>query len=327
MGNTHFWRVGLCGFLIFFALSAPASALIIGTKADLEALLPHPENSEPVSASNSAPIARNLSLETYQNVAIMAHLSAYDREGDGLHYRIIKNPARGAVTLGEDGSFTYSPYEDKKGRDGFRYVVQDAMGNVSSPATVSIAIKKQKSQVHYADMEAHPAHKAAVDLAELEVMVGDRLGEIYFFRPEETLRRAEFLAMAMNTLKSSSLEGVSATGFSDDGSISSWAKPYVSAALLSGIVDGCRDERGAAVFAPESYMTYEEASVVVARLLNLRDVTADFDAASWSGQSLANLEAVGVLQTDTAPLSELLTRGDAAQLLSAALEVLEFRRG
>ena len=327
MGKIRLFKGVLCGVLLVFAISVPTSALIIGTEEDLEALLPHPENSEPVSGSNSSPIAKDLRLSTYQNVAIMEHLSAYDPEGDGVTYRITKNPARGAVTLGEDGSFTYSPYEDKKGKDSFHYVAQDTGGNVSAPATVSIDIAKQKSQIHYADMLQHPAHKAAVELAEFDVMVGDRLGEVYFFRPEETLSRAEFLVMAMNALDGGALDDVSATGFSDDERIAAWAKPYVSAALLAGIVDGSRSEEGLAVFAPEAYMTYEEASVVIERLLNLRDVRTEFATTSWSSQSLANLEAVGVLQTDTAPLSEPLTRGDAAQLLSAALKMLEFRRG
>ncbi|MEG1396385.1 MAG: S-layer homology domain-containing protein, partial [Oscillospiraceae bacterium] len=78
-----------------------------------------------------------------------------------------------------------------------------------------------------------------------------------------------------------------------------------------------------------------EASVILDRLLAITDVDAAAtfysDAASvpaWALQSAANLETAGVLQTDSSGalcLSDTLTRGDAAQLLAAALEVESHR--
>ena len=67
-----------------------------------------------------------------------------DPEGEVLEFRITKRPARGAVTLAEEGSarFTYTPYENKTGRDHFTYVAVDPAGNTSHPAVVSIRIQK-----------------------------------------------------------------------------------------------------------------------------------------------------------------------------------------
>ena len=90
------------------------------------------------------PTAENLSLVTERDVAISAELSVGDPEGEPLSFRITKRPARGAVTLAEEGSarFTYTPYETKTGRDHFTYVAVDPAGNESLPAVVSIQIQK-----------------------------------------------------------------------------------------------------------------------------------------------------------------------------------------
>lgn len=90
----------------------------------------------------SLPTAENFSLVTERDVAISAEFSGVDPEGDVLEFRITKRPARGTVTLAEEGSarFTYTPYENKTGRDRFTYVAVDPEGHVSHPAVVSVKI-------------------------------------------------------------------------------------------------------------------------------------------------------------------------------------------
>ena len=92
----------------------------------------------------SMPTAENFSLVTERDVAISAEFSGLDPEGDALEFRITKRPARGAVTLAEEGSarFTYTPYENKTGRDHFTYVAVDPEGHSSHPAVVSVKIQK-----------------------------------------------------------------------------------------------------------------------------------------------------------------------------------------
>ena len=46
------------------------------------------------------------------------------------------------ISLNEDGSFVYTPRENKKGRDYFGYKAIDPEGNVSQEATVIIRIQK-----------------------------------------------------------------------------------------------------------------------------------------------------------------------------------------
>ena len=127
-----------------------------------------------LTQENQAPIARNMDLSTYKNIAITGYFDAVDSEGDLLSFELTSNPARGAVTMAEDGSsqFVYTPYENKTGSDSFTYVAVDPAGNTSSEAKVTVRIEKPDTKVTYADMEGSSAHKAAIRLAEEGVYVG-----------------------------------------------------------------------------------------------------------------------------------------------------------
>lgn len=301
---------------LLLSLSLPAQALF-----DLD---------DQVTGDSPKPIAEHLTLTTYKNVAVEGNFAAVDPDGEGVTFRITKNPARGAVTQAEEGSavFTYTPYEGKLGKDSFTYVAEDASGNVSQPALVSIKITRPDTKVTYADMSGHPAHKAAIALAAADVFVGEQMGQTWFFRPEAQVTREEFLAMAMEVTGMETLPEAKMTGFSDDDSISVWAKPYVASALRSGMIQGSGTQEGPA-FSPARTITQTEAAVLLERLLRVADV-ADTGkltgeaAPVWAHQSVVNLEAVGVLE-GAADLNGNLTRAQAAELLLSAMEVLDFR--
>ena len=289
-----------------------------------------------LTAANEAPIARNMDLTTYRNVAITGYFDAVDGEGDALTFQLTATPARGSVELSEDGSarFVYTPYENKTGKDSFTYVATDSAGNTSPEATVSLRIEKPGTSVTYADLEGDPAHKAAIRLAEEGIYVGRRLGDSYFFDPDQPVSRAQFLTMAMAAAGVEALEGVTLTGFADDASIPAWAKGAVSAALMAGAIQGSRDESGAPVFGADQTVTRGEATVMLNNLLDIADVPVEVfspeGADHWAAQAAANLSASGVLpagDTGTAQLSQALTLGQAAELLDGALDVVAAREG
>lgn len=278
--------------------------------------------------SNSAPVARDLEFTTYKNVAVTERFDGVDPEGDLLTYHVVKKPARGAVTIQEDGTFVYTPYENKTGKDTFTYVAVDAVGNSSDPATVKVKIEKPDTKVTYADLDGHPAHKAAVRLAEEGIFVGECMNGAYFFCPDEPVTRSQFVAMVMDTAGLEALEDVERTGFADDGIIETWAKPYVASALKSGLIQGSLDGEGQAVFRGSETVTAAEAAVLLDRALQVTDVDAQTfasaDAPAWAAQSAANLSTCGMLDGGTS-LGTQLTRGEAAQLLCAALEWMDSR--
>ena len=212
----------------------------------------------------------------------------------------------------------------------YKNVAVDAVGNSSDPATVKIKIEKPNTKVTYADMDGDPAHKAAIRLAEEGIFVGECMGGAYFFQPDAAVTRGEFVAMAMNAAGMEALEDVERTGFADDVSIPTWAKPYVSSALKAGLVQGSRSSDGQVVFQAEEPITAAEAAVLLDRALQVTDVSADTLAEegipTWAAQSAANLATCGVLSLDGG-LSAPLTRGEAAELLCGALELQDSRDG
>ena len=284
-----------------------------------------------LSGENAAPIAENLELSTYRDVAIDGQLAAVDPEGDLITFQLVSKPARGQVTLSEDGTgtFVYTPYENKTGKDSFTYVAIDSVGNTSKEATVKVTISKPKTTVSYADMDGDSAHKAAIRLAEEGIFVGECMDGVYYFQPDRAVSRDQFVVMAMTAAGLDALEDVSVTGFSDDEAIPTWAKGYVSSALMAGVVKGVTDANGAISFNTGAAITKAEATVFLDRLLNTSDVStqstfAEASVPAWAYQSAVNMNTVRVI-SDTSSMSETLTRGEAAVMLCGMLEVLDSR--
>ena len=307
------YRVTLLAVCLLGALCLPVAAVSL-TAAE---------------AANSAPIAENLELTTYKNVAINGQCAAVDPEGDLVTFQLVDKPARGQVALQEDGYFCYTPYKKKKGKDTFTYVAVDANGNISQEATVKVTIEKPSTSVSYSDMAGETSHYAAIRLAERGIYVGEKVGDTYCFSPDDTVTREEFLAMAMTAADADALKDVTLTGFYDDDDISTWAKGYVSAALLSGTVQGSSNEAGQTVFNAGQAITATEAAVIIDRLLAMGDVaTADTFSQdlvpTWAYQAVVNMDAVDVVSMGST-LSDPLTRGEAAEMLSAMLDVLDSR--
>ena len=210
------------------------------------------------------------------------------------------------------------------------YTATDSAGNVSLPATVTVTIDKTRSGVTYADTADSAAAAAAQDLAERGVFTGAKIGDTYYFEPEKTVSRSEFLAMILETA-GRDVTAVTMTGFCDDGAIPTWAKAYAAAGVTDGIIRGTATAEGVA-FRGEEPITFNEAATVLNRVLDLGDVDlsvwyADREAVpSWAAQAVANMEAVSVLAAGSfgsEAMSDQVTRADAAQMLSAAGRLLD----
>lgn len=288
------------------------------------------------SAANGAPIAQEQSFETCKNVAYMGRLTATDPEGDAVTFQLAQKPARGSLEITDPatGEFVYTPFENKTGKDSFTFVALDDQGNTSAPAKVSLRIRKPATKVTYADMSGVASYNAAIRLAEKNILVGERIGNAYYFHPDEPVSRGQFIAMAMSALDYEPLADTMTTGFADDAVIPTWCKGYVSAALQQGMVRGYPDEDGRVVFAPENSVTRAEAAVLLDRMLAVTDVAVTtfypdtVAAPAWAFQAAVNLESAGVMSTTSAgtlALGDTLTRGECAQLLAGALDVVEAR--
>ncbi len=273
--------------------------------------------------AGEAPIAENLEISTYRNVSVGGQLKATDPDGDLIKFQITTPSTKGEIELKDNGTFVYTPAEGKRGRDYFGYKAIDENGNLSSEATVIIRIDKQKTKIAYSDMGGNGAYRAAIALAESDIFIGESIGGQYVFSPNDPVTRGEFLTMCLKLTGGDILSGVITTGFADDSKIPSYMKPYVSTALLTGVISGYSDGINTAVFNGDNYISYPEAAVMLSKALNLTDVSAKrYGAAApvWAAQACANLSACRI--SDYSDESQL-TKADCATLLYNAMSIIK----
>lgn len=283
-----------------------------------------------LTGSNDAPVCRDVKLETYKNIANSGMLCALDPEGDTLTYQIIRQPKRGSVELGENGSFTYTPAQNRVGKDVFTYTATDSAGNVSEPATVSIKIVKPTDRAMYQDLAGDDLSYTAMWLKDRGIYTGKRIAGNLCFEPESTLTRGEFLVMAMKLLGAQPESTRLTSGFADENQTPAWMRPYIVSAFKSGMISGVSSNAGM-VFRPEASLTRAEAAVMLQNILSLppaqdKAVFAEDDALIpvWAQASYAALGAAGIEIPVTAS-AETLTRREAAELLYEVWALCESR--
>lgn len=295
-------------------MTGSASALFGGRKTEAPA---------------DAPVVQDVELSTYRGIAAEGRFSAGDAGGEALTFAVESGPKKGSVEINGD-SFTYTPKEGASGKDAFTYTASNSAGSTSLPARVSITIEKTRSGVEYADMDGSAAAGAAQHLAEAGIFTGAKIGEQYYFEPDKTVSRSEFLAMALETA-GRSVTSVTMTGFCDDGAIPTWAKAYAAAGVLDGVIQGSVTPEGVAFRGGEA-VTFNEAATILDRVLDLGDVDLEVwyagqeAAPSWASQAVANMEAVSVLSAGSfgsSAMDQAVTRAGAAQMLSAARTLLD----
>ena len=271
------------------------------------------------SGKNEAPTAQDSDFETYKNIAAPVPLSIQDPENDDLTVTIVSQPKRGTVEVSDDGTVTYTPTENKVGKDSFTYTVTDTAGNVSEEATVRIRILKPSDKETYQDMDGDPAQLAAMWLKENGIYRGSSVAGKLLFAPEEQVSRGEFTAMcvALTQAQPELLE----TGFIDGDEMPLWLQPYVGAALKCGYLSGIPTENGLAMEASDP-IRQGEAAVMLARVLNLpqsedQSVLAQEDSLpAWAASAVFSMRDAGL--EDLSDTAAPLTRRDAAMLLYSA---------
>jgi len=273
-----------------------------------------------------------LNLSTYKDVAVHGKLSGFDPDGDAFVFEVVTYPQNGAVLLSdrEQGTYVYTPNAGYLGSDRFCYVVRDQYGNYSASATVNLKITQQGSSVTFVDMKEHPSYSAAIAVTEKEIMSGTQVGNQYYFHPDRTVSRAEFLVMALNAIGIREVPVCDKTVFADDSDIPDTMKGYVAAAYELHYINGTL-QNGKLCFLPNEEITRAEAAVIVSNLIGLCDVpvTPTFADGSeipvWARESVYSLNAAGILIDRDGHISpgSCMTRADTAEILSAVVRYVE----
>ncbi len=269
---------------------------------------------------DKAPVAEDSVLETYKNLPITGRLKAHDPEGQALTFTLTRAPRRGDVTIAPDGSFTYTPKKNKVGTDSFVYTAADPAGNVSRQATVTMEILKPGDQPTYADLNDHEDRFAAEWLKNTGIFTGENVGGQLHFGPEQTVTRGEFVAMLVQSLQLPVDENATTTGFTDE--VPTWLKPYLAAALRSGLTAGWKSS----VFGANKPITGQEAALLLQNALALPVTTlassADREmlALAVMGENGIELEAQATM--NRAQVARTLYRVSKMDTLAPGLQVL-----
>ena len=271
----------------------------------------------------------SLNVSTYKGMSAYGTLSAYDPDGDPLSFEIVSYPENGAVRLTDRGfgTYVYTPQSDYVGSDSFSYVARDKYGHYSAMATVNLNVSLSGTSVVYTDMKGRAEHNAALTLTEVGIMSGKQVGGQYYFYPDESVSRVEFLVMAMNAVGISDVPDCDATVFADDAEIPSSMKGYVATAHQLGYINGTEKD-GKLCFLPNEPLTRAQAAVILNRLIGLEEaaVTPTFADTSeipvWASEAIYSLNSVGILSASDGYIEAgaRMTRAQTAHILAATME-------
>lgn len=269
-----------------------------------------------IGKQDLAPVAEDSMLETYKNLPNEAMLKVKDPEGQPMTYTVTRQPRRGDVTIRDDGSFIYVPRKNKVGVDSFSFTAADPAGNVSREATVTVTILKPTDAGQYTDTEGKSCRFAAEWMKNTGIFVGESVGGNGCFQPGREVSRGEFLTMLVGVLDMELDKSAQYTGYTDE--CADWLKPYLAAAMRSGLTAGWPDGSS---FHADSPITGAEAAVMLQNALELGFTAAgEAEAAAaeepeavpaWAKDALTALAENGIELCAEANL----TRGEAAEIL------------
>ena len=268
---------------------------------------------------DKAPVAEDSAIETYKNLPNQGKLKVTDPEGQKLTYTVTRQPKRGTVTVSEDGTYLYTPKKNKVGTDSFTFTATDPAGKVSREATVTVQILKPTTKDQYADTAGQDCRFTAEWMKETGLFVGEQVAGQLCFQPQKTVSRGEFLTMLVKALQIPVDEDAVHTGFSDEAP--AWLKPYLAAALRTGISAGWPYGDS---FQAETPVTGAEAALLIQNALDLEvSVIAsgkenDGELPVWAENAIGAMAEHGV---DVS--AEVLTRAQAAQLLYQAVGIAD----
>ncbi len=263
---------------------------------------------------DQSPVAEDSAYETYKNLPLEGKLKVHEPEEQAMTFTVTRSPRRGEVTISSDGSFTYTPKKNKVGTDSFTYTATDEKGHVSREATVTIQILKPTDAPQYTDTLGRDCRFAAEWMKHTGIFLGEQLDDNSCFQPDKAVSRGEFITMLVKSLD---LPVEKTDGMDSETDVPDWLKPYLAAALRSGLTDGLPSLETADI---HQSITGAEAAVMLQNVLDLNKISGesgdqtDAPVAVWAEDALAVMADYGF------PLcpDQALTREQAALCLYLA---------
>ena len=258
-----------------------------------------------------APVAEDSAMETYKNIPNGAVLKVNDPEGQTMTYTLVRQPRRGTVEIGADGSFTYTPKKNKVGVDSFTYTAADPAGNVSREATVTVRILKPTEAAQYTDTAQTDCRFEAEWLRNTGLFTGEALGGQQCFQPEKTVTQGQFLAMVTQLLEiPTEAQGELTAGVAE---APLWLQPYLTAALRSGLLAGWPEDQS---FDPEAPINGTQAAVILQNALDLPVSMETVELETAESPTGAQIALAAMAENGLEiPADSALSRAETAKIL------------
>jgi len=299
---------------------------------------PSGETSGEVSGEVITVTAYDESLTIDRNTILTSNFKATSTiEGSTLTYIVDTKPSHGTLvhTNSSDKSFTYTPDLDYVGTDSFTFKVSDGT-TISNVATITITITTPSGEIipfFYVDMQEHWANYSASHLAARGLIIGEEIGNRFYFYPNREMTRSDFILFLLAITESNedaTLEIPDVT-FADASETPNWLVEAAKLAYAKGIIKGSAD--GNKLYLnPYKALTRKEAVVMIDNVLDLTDATdslAYSDTASipaWATQAVKNLTAYKIIQGNDANEfrpNKIISKAEAAEMCYKLIKQLE----
>ena len=230
----------------------------------------------------------------------------------------------------------YTP-NGSAGTDTFYYNASDGKNNSNTAAvTINILEAENIQTGRYIDLWNHWAEQAANYLTDSSVFLGENVDDFYYFYPNYTMTRAEFVVWANSAFGYQGSMSDDTLPFEDTQNAPEWIKMAASGAYHSKMISGSA-ENGGLYFKPYENLTRVEAMTILYNVIQpdeARDeplTYADRDSfPDYSVEILKSLKSIGILkgyEDNTVRPYNTVSRAEAAQLLYEALRYVENNNG
>ncbi len=268
-----------------------------------------------------------------------------------FNFAIITEPTHGIVSQETSGEplFSYVPEFDYIGEDSFTFRLEsgDLYSNVG---TISITIEGPKEPVipfYYEDMQSHWANFSASHLAARGMIIGEEINNDFYYHPDKTMTRAEFLLfllaildvedydVAMISEVSGDSEESEKVNFADKDDMPDWLLEKVEFAYNMKLISGVSKD-DSLYFNPDTPITRGEAFVMINNALLIKTNTTNTEGRlnytdadnipSWARQAIMNLSSYQIIQGDSdnnINSNKITNRGEAAELCYKLVKQLE----
>lgn len=140
--------------------------------------------------------------------------------------------------------------------------------NFNFPNFFSISVFSEKTKASiYCDIEEHWCKNSAERLYNEKIFTGMKIGNNYYFMPDEYITRGEFL-LYLNAVLKLPFEDNITLPFSDVFSIPKWQIPTVCTMYKNGFING-NIEKGALFFNYDEKISRLECAIILNNMLEL----------------------------------------------------------